>query len=1017
MKKKIISFLLSLLVLLSSLPMMISVSADTEVGTTYYVDSVDGNNDNDGLSESTPWKTLSKISAKTFSAGDKVLLKKGSVFDGQSVNLQGNGTVENPVTLGSYGDGDSLPLINAGGQLYGVQIKGQSNIIVENLEITNISTVGDRFYNGIYVTATGTYNSYSNIIIRNNVIHDITCAKSSHTEGSSTVYTEEGAGIFFRGAGHTTDFSDVLIENNTITEVRGNGIFLHAGYNRTNSKTAGFGEGNIIRNNYLENIGHDGILVNSNNGTLVEYNVVNCSHNVSTAAEVAIWPFASDNCVFQFNEAYNTQTASDGQGFDCDYQCVGTVFQYNYGHDNVGGFMLVCTEDRFRPNGGTGEDAYNKDSIIRYNISQNNAARQFQLLGHIENTKIYNNTIATRWGLSAVAVDTYKKNATYTSSDFEGTRPDFPINTQFVNNLFYDFSNYPTGSFVSKYSFESGSASNITGYATDTVWDNNLVYGRYNYQAPKATKTAEDGTVIIKSAENNLTSDPMLVDPFSATLGLETCEGYKLLEGSPAIGAGKIIEDNGGRDFFGNSVSNTEAPNIGAYQGDGVKDTSTKLYYDDVYETLLDWEDNKVGASGNTISFVSYVGNGTLKVVDDPKMLSSIGSTKGLSLYADAKRPYFDIQFYSTKIKESNGMRMYAYGNGTAYSIQVILNDSIIYYTSISAVGGWINIKPGISVTKDNVKTTLSEEDYKAISKLEIKLNVDAQYSTFYFDDIQLDMTGNVETENAVFIPVDTTPGAEISSLVPKDEETEDKTGEKYTVTVDNVDYEVTYYDLFTLPKNDTNSFIGYSDGEIFYTSGYTVRVTEDMQFTSINLNAVMVKGASMRLNNGTGLRFYMDTDLELIESLIDKGVGIEMGTLIAPEDLLGGDELTHNLDNSTTTKFLDVKYTARNKYFVENGKNYIVGSILNIKEANINRFFVGRGYVTVKIGTNSKTVYADYYDNDFKNNSRSIAYVAYMFKNSMQYGYLSTEQQGIVDYYASKYQPADDPSLDDFFD
>lgn len=85
MKKQIISLLLSLLVLLSSLPMMISVSADTEVGTTYYVDSVDGNNDNDGLSESTAWKTLSKISAKTFSAGDKILLKKGSVFDGESL--------------------------------------------------------------------------------------------------------------------------------------------------------------------------------------------------------------------------------------------------------------------------------------------------------------------------------------------------------------------------------------------------------------------------------------------------------------------------------------------------------------------------------------------------------------------------------------------------------------------------------------------------------------------------------------------------------------------------------------------------------------------------------------------------------------------------------------------------------------------------------------------------------------------------------------------------------------------
>ena len=141
-----------------------------------------------------------------------------------------------------------------------------------------------------------------------------------------------------------------------------------------------------------------------------------------------------------------------------------------------------------------------------------------------------------------------------------------------------------------------------------------------------------------------------------------------------------------------------------------------------------------------------------------------------------------------------------------------------------------------------------------------------------------------------------------------------------------------------------------------------------------------------------------MHTDLELIESLIDKGVEIEMGTLISPENLLENDELTHNLDNSTSIKFIDVKYTAIGNYFVENGKKYIVGSIINIKEANINRFFVGRGYITVKIGTNSKTVYADYYDNDIKNNSRSIAYISYMLKNSSEYGYLSTEHKEIVE-------------------
>lgn len=997
MKKSIISIILSLLVVISSCPMLVMASAESGVGTTYYVDSRKGNDNNDGKSENSAWRSLSKVSGMTFSEGDKILLKKGSIFEGQSVNLKGNGTVENPVTLSTYGYGD-LPIINAGGQLYGVQIKGQSNIVVENLEITNISTVGDRFYNGIYVTASGTYNSYSNIVIRNNIIHDITCAKSSHIENDATVYTEEGAGIFFRGGGHTTSFSDVVIENNTITDIRGNGIFLHAGYSRSNSKTEGFGENNVVRNNYLENIGYDGILISNNNGTIVEYNVVNHSHDVSTAAEVAIWPFASDNCVFQYNEAYNTQTASDGQGFDCDYQCVGTVFQYNYGHDNVGGFMLVCTEDRFRPNGGNGVDAYNKNSVIRYNIAQNNAARQFQLLGHIENTKIYNNTIATRWGISAVAVDTYKKNATYTSSEFEGTKPDFPINTQFVNNLFYDLSSYPTGSYVSKYSFQSGTSTNITGYATDTVWDNNLVYGRYSYQAPKTTKTADDGTVIVKSAENNIIVDPMLLDPLSATVGLDSCYGYQLLEGSPAIGAGKVIENNGGKDFFGNAVSATEAPNIGAYQGSGVKDTSTKYYYDDVYENLIDWEDNKTGITGNSITYVTYVGMGILKVVEDPQLLSSIGSKKALKLYAESKKPYFDLQFYSGKIKQSNGMRIYAYGDGTSYSIQITINSSIILYKSIPSKGGWISITPGMQVIKDGVKTTLSTEDYQNISSMRIALKVDAQYKSFYFDDVQLDMTGNIDEESAVVIPVDTTPGAETNPLVPEDVV-------EYTVTVDGSKSTVTELDTFILPRNTNSDFIAYTDGKDYYNSGESVQVTSDMNFTSVTLSATMLEGAAMRMNEQTGLRFYMETDTNLIDALHEYGFEITIGTLIAPVEYLDGQDLTFDVDNTQKLKYVNVPYTAIGNYYAENGSNYIVGSIVDIKESNINRAFVGRGYITIKYGDREKTIYADYADGDIVNNSRTIGYIAYKFKSDTEkYSALDDEKKSIVDYYAERY-------------
>lgn len=43
-------------------------------------------------------------------------------------------------------------------------------------------------------------------------------------------------------------------------------------------------------------------------------------------------------------------------------------------------------------------------------------------------------------------------------------------------------------------------------------------------------------------------------NPGRATIGRQTVEGYRLLAGSPAIGSGKAIADNGGKDLFGAKV-------------------------------------------------------------------------------------------------------------------------------------------------------------------------------------------------------------------------------------------------------------------------------------------------------------------------------------------------------------------------------------------------------------------------------------------------------------------------------
>ena len=54
-------------------------------------------------------------STTSHTAGDKVLLEKGSVFDDQYIHVKGSGSAEAPIEISTYGEGDR-PQINANGK-------------------------------------------------------------------------------------------------------------------------------------------------------------------------------------------------------------------------------------------------------------------------------------------------------------------------------------------------------------------------------------------------------------------------------------------------------------------------------------------------------------------------------------------------------------------------------------------------------------------------------------------------------------------------------------------------------------------------------------------------------------------------------------------------------------------------------------------------------------------------------------------------------------------------------------
>ena len=80
----------------------------------YYISSSTGDDRNDGLTESTAWKTLAKvkISKNLFVPGTVIGFKKGDIWKEQLVLEDLSGTLQKPIIFTSYGIGEK-PVISA----------------------------------------------------------------------------------------------------------------------------------------------------------------------------------------------------------------------------------------------------------------------------------------------------------------------------------------------------------------------------------------------------------------------------------------------------------------------------------------------------------------------------------------------------------------------------------------------------------------------------------------------------------------------------------------------------------------------------------------------------------------------------------------------------------------------------------------------------------------------------------------------------------------------------------------
>lgn len=359
---------------------------------TYYMDSKAGSDDHNGLSEKQAWKSLAKLNQHQFKPGHKILFKSGTEYIGQ-FEPKGSGTAAAPVVISRYGKGVKPILHGKGIKQHTVLLQNLEYWELNNLEITNLGEKFDPGRNGVilYMWNMGDVNQ---IHLKNLTVRDV----------NGTVVKNNGAGngiYFFNGGDQTpTRYVDLLIEGCHIYNCQRNGI---TGQGNTNRNKWFPSLNVVIRKNLIENVPGDGIVPIGCDGALVEYNIVRDSPDLLPIQDAAagIWPWGCDNTIIQFNEVSGQNAKWDGQAFDSDYNCRNTLIQYNYSHDNAGGFVMVCNE------GNTLGEPYNigtENTIIRHNVSINDGLRGYptrpgwfsptiHISGPAKNTKIDNNTM------------------------------------------------------------------------------------------------------------------------------------------------------------------------------------------------------------------------------------------------------------------------------------------------------------------------------------------------------------------------------------------------------------------------------------------------------------------------------------------------------------------------------------------------------------------------------------------------------------------------------------------------
>jgi hypothetical protein len=508
--------------------------------TTYYVSNA-GNDSNNGTSQSTAWKTISKINGRTFAAGDNILFKKGDTWR-ETLTIPSSGTSTSYITFGSYGSGNrpkiygSTKLItwtvysgniwtssttvkdpySVDGYKAEIFFEEGTNLIWGHVKKSSISACTKEYdwtwsSSHIYIYSTDDPNeSYTSIEApQRGIVINLNNKQYITIDGLDVRYSSLA---LIKEVYPASNLTGLTIKNCHVAGVGTKGSTVGYGLSLWHSKA-------LIQNNIIHDCGRRA-----------------CSYNIDNSVAVSL-----SNVTIEFNEFYHGfHTTGPDIGHTGSSTFDNFIIRNNYIWDDPTWVMdgVEYIEDAVgifvgnnSPTTGKFQNFYIYDNIIK-----NNPFKGMEFSGTTSNVNIYNNTF-------------YGYNPT--STQF-GAQIYINANTKTLNiknNIFYDNCSNAKNKYHPCIYRQDG--------ATNITVDYNL-YWRTDASSPAwnfgGTMTMANWSTY-KSKTGNDSHSPTPADP-------KFTSDYHLQSNSPAINKGVYIAEVL-TDYEGNNFGNPR--NIGAY--------------------------------------------------------------------------------------------------------------------------------------------------------------------------------------------------------------------------------------------------------------------------------------------------------------------------------------------------------------------------------------------------------------------------------------------------------------------